>query len=268
MVTRRSPGRALKLVRDTTTERRTAPRLGADDVPWITTVKPSLGESATLVDISRTGLLIETPDRLLPGQRKAVILGLAAGPAERVEGTVVHANLVTISKAGLLYRTGFRFSEELAEYLLRPPQTLSETPDSTPDRPASPDWSARLEGPLDGLWSTGGEWSLTTVTALTETGCQVHLVDPVEVGTSVALTVFFTMFRRLMLAGQVVERLAEGGCLVRFTKLSAEQRRSLRVELRSPSQTGPAPAFTLEQYPPVGRLDVAGYMDSMKASGW
>ena len=106
------------------------------------------------------------------------------------------------------------------------------------------------------------------MTTLTETGCQVHLVDPVEVGTSVVLTVFFTMFRRLMLAGQVVERLAEGGCLVRFTKLSAAQRRSLRVELRSAPQAGPAPALTREHYVPVGRLDVTGYMDSMKASGW
>ena len=58
----------------TADERRIATRLTPADVPWIKEVKPTAAHSGKLIDISQTGVLLETSARLLPGRRSTMLL--------------------------------------------------------------------------------------------------------------------------------------------------------------------------------------------------
>jgi hypothetical protein len=95
-------------------ERRLAPRLRPDDVPWIREVKPICGGSALLLNISVTGVLLETSARLLPGRRTTVVIINDADQKVRAEGHVTRSELVAIGKAGeLIYQTAVAFREQL-----------------------------------------------------------------------------------------------------------------------------------------------------------
>jgi hypothetical protein len=108
----RSRQTAAPLMRDD--ERRLAPRLRPDDVPWIREVKPICGGSALLLNISLTGVLLETTTRLLPGRRTTVVIVNDADQKVRAEGHVIRSELVTIGKAGeLIYQTAVAFREQL-----------------------------------------------------------------------------------------------------------------------------------------------------------
>src|SRR5262245_2298486 len=78
-------------------DRRQAPRLRAEEVPWIVTVRLRYGDEARLVDISRTGLLIETTARLHPGQKGVMTIGLADKRLTHIESQIVRSKLVSIS---------------------------------------------------------------------------------------------------------------------------------------------------------------------------
>ena len=95
-------------------DRRLSPRLRAEDVPWIREIKPNNGDSARLLNISRTGVLLETTARLQPGRRSTIIIVNEADQKERAEGQVIRTELVAIGKSGeLIYRTAMAFTTEL-----------------------------------------------------------------------------------------------------------------------------------------------------------
>jgi len=218
-------------------DRRIARRLRAEDVPWIVSVKPNLGESAKLIDISRSGLLMETRHRFLPGRKCMILVGMSEGRTERLEGEVVRSHLSVIS-GGPLYRIGFTFSSHQDALLINPDGSPAvEPPAVKPPAAEEPlnDVVTFPQGPhsdeiFEGLWTTESASSLVTITNLSEMGCLVRTDDAVSAGQWASVTIFFSAARRQLLTGQVAGTSPEG-CVLRFERLTAEQRRALRVEV-------------------------------------
>src|SRR6185436_6996351 len=160
--------------------RRRAPRLRAEDVPWIVTVRVGYGNAGRLVDISRTGLLLETSDRLRPGQRGLMTFGLEGNRSEQVASHIVRSNLVALARDGKpLYRAAFLFEEELTSRLLVP---ASAPVDDTIGESSRVLRSRQLNGPFDALWATEAGWEFARVTNLDEIGCLVHMPVTVAAG--------------------------------------------------------------------------------------
>lgn len=232
MTRRPAPGRDAQSPVPVRANRRVAPRIRAEDVPWIVTVRLGQGHSGRLVDISRTGMLLETNERLHPGHKRVMTLALEDNRSESIQAQVVRSHLVALSGDGKpIYQAAILFARELDPELLTPVRRLLEMDDAADAAPAPR--ADHLDGPFDALWATPRGPDMTRVTSLSETGCVVHLQVPGETDMPAAVTVIFTPFRRLLLTGRVVDARPDGGCVLRFEGLSPEHRRALRVELRS-----------------------------------
>ena len=207
-------------------DRRIATRLKPHEVPWIREVKPISGDRARLLNISKTGVLLETTARLQPGRRSTVVIVDGADRKERAEGHVIRTELVSIGPAGeLIYRTAMAFSEELD---LRLPEVMHDPVVASLETPTD----VSVEGPLHGLLSTGSGSQRVTVTHVSQSGCYVQSTQPETANGWASVTVFFSPVRSLTLSGTVVAVEEDRGCLLRFDDLSAETRRALRVEIR------------------------------------
>jgi hypothetical protein len=253
-------------------DRRKAPRLKAEDVPWIVTVRLGNGDAARLVDISRTGLLLETKERLRPGQKGTMTLGLAGGRSAHVQSLVVRSNLVAISHDAIpIYQAAILFARELESQLLAPGESRVATEDAA-EKGNGGLLSPLLDGPFDALWATDCGSELVRVTSLRETGCIAHVPMPIDAGELTAVTIIFTSVRRLLLTGRVMERRSDGGYVVHFEGLGAEQRRVLRVELTSQAArwtpttppSGHASLFSIADAPTEPWVYTAG----LQASDW
>ena len=206
--------------------RRIATRLKPHEVPWIREVKPISGDRARLLNISKTGVLLETTARLQPGRRSTVVIVDGADQKERAEGHVIRTELVSIGPAGeLIYRTAMAFSEELN---LRIPEAAHEPIAASIDPPSD----VSVEGPLHALWSTPSGSQRVTVRDVSQAGCYIQSEAPAAVDDWASLSVFFSPVRSLTLTGTVVAVEENQGCLIRFGDLSPETRRALRVEIR------------------------------------
>jgi hypothetical protein len=206
--------------------RRVATRLKPHEVPWIREVKPISGDRARLLNISKTGVLLETTARLQPGRRSTVVIVDGADQKERAEGHVIRTELVSIGPAGeLIYRTAMAFAEELD---LRIPETLSETLSG----PVEPPNDVSVEGPLHAIWATPSGSQRVTVTHVSQSGCYVQSERAAAVNDWASVTVFFSPVRSLVLSGTVAAVEENRGCLLRFDDLSPDTRRALRVEIR------------------------------------
>jgi hypothetical protein len=105
----RSPARQIPSPED----RRTAARHKPQEVPWIKGINAT-GHSGRLIDISSTGVLIETGARLLPGRRTSVLLITADNRRERLEGIVVRSRLVSFGSEGQpVFESAVSFAKEL-----------------------------------------------------------------------------------------------------------------------------------------------------------
>jgi hypothetical protein len=204
-------------------ERRVFPRLKPEDVPWIREIKPSTGDAARLLNISRTGVLLETTARLQPGRRSMITIVNESDQKERAEGRVIRTELVSIGKGGeLIYRTAMAFTTELD---LKAPGTL-------PAPAAEACVQSQLEGPLHALWATTSGSQQVQVTHVTTTGCYVAAPGAGVVGEWASVAVFFSPVRSLTLQGRVAAVEPERGCLMQFQQLSADTRRALRIEIQ------------------------------------
>jgi hypothetical protein len=107
--------------------RRAEPRYTADEIPAITGVQLS-GEQVKLVNISSSGILVESDARIKPGERvKLSIIGLTPN---RVPGVVVRCVVSAISNGGKLrYESGIAFGQRVT--LPLGPAALRTTPDPT-----------------------------------------------------------------------------------------------------------------------------------------
>lgn len=224
-------------------DRRTHQRLAPHEVPWIREVKSITGDTARLLNISRTGVLLETTARLQPGRRSTIAIVSADDGKERAEVTVLRTELVSIGPKGeLIYRTAMVFTNELD---LRLPEV---TPEAVHETVVEAFAHLELEGPLQGLWAATSGASRVSVSHLTPVSCYAQPTSNIGLDEWVSVTVFFSPVRSLTLSGKVAAVEAHG-CLLRFENLSADVRRALRVEIREGStahgQPTALPAFSV-----------------------
>ena len=142
-------------------ERRIGRRLQPHEVPWIRHVQPVTGDTARLVNISSSGVLVETTARLQPGRRGTVVIVDAAERTLEAHGEVVRTQLVSVGQDGaLIYQSAMRFPAGLDLGL---PVSTSMPSVAEP----LPQFPTRVEGPLTGEWLTPAKVHEAVVTNLT-----------------------------------------------------------------------------------------------------
>jgi CheY-like chemotaxis protein len=88
--------------------RKRARRLPMSDVPWLATVKLAWGQSLRLLNISSSGVLVETGMRLLPGSSAAIQLA-GTGLALTVPARVVRCHVSNVDSLGVKYKMAVKF---------------------------------------------------------------------------------------------------------------------------------------------------------------
>lgn len=230
------------LARTMRDERRGAPRLMGAHVPWIRSIKPNVSGSAVLLNISQTGVLVDTRDRLAPGRRTTVV---AADDqrTERLNALVVRTFVVSIAEStGVVYRSALEFEREFPWALDAPDEAPAETAESSdarvvlaqsiPGGEVTRPSELMLAGPVEAFLSSDGSSQVVSLTALTETGCVVHASEPVKAGAWVSIAVLFTDAQLPLLTGRTTHVGPDGSAVVRFVNLAANERLALRAELR------------------------------------
>ena len=105
--------RALVARRAPVVERRADPRHQRDAVPEITSLRVLPGESATLLNISASGLLMEGTKRFGPGVAVTVVFDGSIA-TRSIAARVVRCQVTAISPAGVLqYQTALAFDGRL-----------------------------------------------------------------------------------------------------------------------------------------------------------
>ena len=94
------------------TDARIDPRYPATAVPTITSMKLSPGDTVELVNISRSGVLVEGRMRFVPGTRITIIFEGGFSPA-RMKGKVVRCQVSSINESTLCYQSGIQFENRL-----------------------------------------------------------------------------------------------------------------------------------------------------------
>jgi len=111
---------------------RAEPRYTADEIPAVTSVQLS-GEQVKLINISSSGVLVESDARIKPGER--VKLSISGLTPSLVSGIVVRCVVSAISGGGKLrYESGISFGERVT--LPLGPAALRTTGESAPTLPA------------------------------------------------------------------------------------------------------------------------------------
>lgn len=214
-------------------ERRVARRLQPHEVPWIRHVQPVTGDTARLVNISSSGVLVETTARLRPGRRGTVVIVDAAERTLEAHGEVVRTELVSVGVHGeLIYQSAMRFPGGL-DLGLPVPSSMPSVAEPMPQFPT------RVDGPLTGEWLTAACAHTAVVTNLTATGCCVRTDEGLGLDQFALIRVQFAPGRTLTLSGTVVAVDDGVGCLVRFEDLSPDTGRALQTELLSLASRAP-----------------------------
>jgi len=88
------------------------PRFPATAVPTIKAVKLSPGDTVELVNISRSGVLVEGRTRFVPGTRVTVHFDGGFSPPQ-MKGKIVRCQVSSISGGALRYQSGIQFEKRL-----------------------------------------------------------------------------------------------------------------------------------------------------------
>jgi CheY-like chemotaxis protein len=113
-------------------ERRTAERKNRGDVPWLSAIKLSWGDEVGLVNISSSGVLVETGSKFIPGSTTELHL---SGPETNLIVPVrfIRSEVAHIDGRGVKYHAAAAFANELdldrsrrAAGRATPPQALAE----------------------------------------------------------------------------------------------------------------------------------------------
>jgi len=109
-------------------DRRCAHRIGQTEVPWLSVVRLPWGLDVDLVNISRTGLLVESGSKLAPGVTLELHLS-GPGTNRVVLARFVRSEVARINRLGVRYYAAAQFETPL-EYLTprHEPVTRSSTP--------------------------------------------------------------------------------------------------------------------------------------------
>jgi len=114
------------------------PRFPAAAVPTIKSLRLSPGDAVELVNISRSGVLVEGKTRFVPGTRVTVHFEGSFRPSQ-VKGRVVRCQVSSISGGMLRYHSGIQFEHRLEQ---NPNEQGAGTPAATveppPPQPAAP----------------------------------------------------------------------------------------------------------------------------------
>jgi hypothetical protein len=109
------------------------PRFPAAAVPSIQAVRLSPGEAVQLINISKTGVLVEGRTRFVPGTRVTVIFEGTFTPAQ-IKGRIVRCQVSSIHDGSLRYQSGIQFDKKLDAH----PGDLAEAlPEPTPVKAAA-----------------------------------------------------------------------------------------------------------------------------------
>ena len=114
------------------------PRFPASAVPSITALRLSPGDSVDLVNISRSGILVEGRTRFVPGTRVTVVVEGTFKPAQ-MKGRVVRCQVSSISGGALRYQSGIQFDQRLdANPAETEPPVQAASAVTAPSRPGQP----------------------------------------------------------------------------------------------------------------------------------
>jgi CheY-like chemotaxis protein len=93
-------------------ERRVALRKGRGDVPWLSAIKLSSGDELQLINISSSGLLVETGSKLAPGVTTELHL---SGPGTNLVVPVrfIRSDIARIDGLGVRFHAAAAFTKEL-----------------------------------------------------------------------------------------------------------------------------------------------------------
>ena len=99
-------------IRSSKSQRERDHRLKRGDVPWLSSVKLSWGLEVDMLDISRTGMLIETSSRFTPGTTTEFQL---SGPdtSLAVPARFVRSEVAAVGAQGVKYHAAVSFAKEL-----------------------------------------------------------------------------------------------------------------------------------------------------------
>jgi hypothetical protein len=99
--------------------RRRARRLPVSDVPWLTTVRLAWGESLRLLNISSSGMLVESGVRLSPGHAMQIRLN-GPGLSRAVPARVTRCRVSDVDSLGVKYQTAAMFEHPVEDLI--PPE--------------------------------------------------------------------------------------------------------------------------------------------------
>jgi CheY-like chemotaxis protein len=109
-------------------DRRRARRRPATEVPGLWAVRLPLGPEAKIVDISTTGVLVETSSKITPGSTLDLQV-LGQNVNVRVPARMVRSEVASVDRLGVKYRAAAAFSHELDLVVLdAPPSDPSAMP--------------------------------------------------------------------------------------------------------------------------------------------
>jgi hypothetical protein len=113
------------------------PRYPASAVPSIVGVRLAPGGAVELVNISRSGVLVEGRTRLVPGTRVTVIFDGAFTPASN-DAKVIRCQVSSMAGSILHYHTGIQFERRLEAL-----DTVAPAPPAHAPEPSSPTHAPR-----------------------------------------------------------------------------------------------------------------------------
>jgi hypothetical protein len=96
--------------------RKRARRLPVSDVPWLSTVKLAWGQTMRLLNISSSGVLVESGVRLSPGTTTKIQLD-GTGLALTVPARVVRCRVSDVNSLGVKYETAAMFERPVEELI-------------------------------------------------------------------------------------------------------------------------------------------------------
>jgi hypothetical protein len=122
------------------------PRYPASAVPSLIGVRLSPGEAVALVNISKTGVLVEGRTRFVPGTRVTVIFEGGFMPPSR-KAKVIRCQVSSIVGGALHYHSGIQFESRLdvldTVAPAPPPEAASATPAPEPAPAAHAFWPSQ-----------------------------------------------------------------------------------------------------------------------------
>ena len=110
-------------------ERRTARRRPRNDLPWLSKVKLGTGLDVALVNISTSGVLVESGSKFTPGTMSELIL-TGNGANMVVPVRVIRSEIARIDALGVRYHAAAAFDKEID---LRGPRRIASEPSAPPE---------------------------------------------------------------------------------------------------------------------------------------